>query len=482
MDFREKTEDMVDIDLRVQLQKWWGYGDFRPPQGEIVQCAIDRRDALVVMPTGGGKSICFQLPALLVPGLTIVISPLVALMENQVAELAQKGIAAGSIHGELPAVQRRGVLAAIEKQTLKMLYLSPETLLSQPVWSRLCRPECRIANIIIDEAHCLVQWGDTFRPEYRRLGAVRAALLKDKPQETIAIAAFTATADNSACQTIAEVLQLKNPARFILDPYRNNLFLKIDRVWTPHQRRQKLADNLHRQGKACGLVYARTRRDCEELAAWLREKGKATAAYHAGLSPSERRQLETAWLEDTLQFVVCTCAFGMGINKPDVRWVIHYHPPLLLAEYLQEIGRGGRDGKPSLAILLACEPTGCLYPDDKQRREFFIRRLAAQTRAAIQLAPTLPDRGNVAEVTRDRREANMALAILHRQGSLIWQDPFNFVRRSTSQPTATNWEEYNGVDRYLRTKDCRWSHLLAAYGQPRYNWRCGHCDRCRDLS
>ena len=183
-------------EVRATFKKIWGYEDFRPPQGEIVKSLLAKKDTLIIMPTGGGKSICFQLPALLQTGLTLVVSPLVALMENQVQELKERKLRAALLHSQLSTYQRRQTLQALERQQLRLLYLSPETLLSPPVWEKLSHPELVINGLILDEAHCLVQWGDTFRPAYRRLGAVRPALLKSKRRGTkIARAAFTATAD-----------------------------------------------------------------------------------------------------------------------------------------------------------------------------------------------------------------------------------------------------------------------------------------------
>ena len=193
------------------FQQFWGYQSFRPPQGEIVRSLLQGQDAVVVMPTGGGKSICFQLPALLSQGLTLVISPLVALMENQVDELRQRQLPAATLHGELSKRSRWQTLRDLEQQRLRLLYLSPETLLSPAVWERLCHPALKINGLVLDEAHCLVQWGDTFRPAYQRLGAVRPALLAQRPGTQIAIAAFTATADPKAIECLKTTLQLRQP-------------------------------------------------------------------------------------------------------------------------------------------------------------------------------------------------------------------------------------------------------------------------------
>ena len=343
--------------VRAAFRQIWGYNDFRAPQDKIVRCLLEAQDALIVMPTGGGKSICFQLPALLQFGLTLVVSPLVALMENQVQELRQKRLPAALLHSELSSAQRRRILQTVEKQQLRLLYLSPETLLSHSVWERLSAPYLQINGLILDEAHCLFQWGTTFRPAYQRLGAVRPALLKQKPPGTkIAIAAFTATADPTAQKIIQETLQLKTPAHFLTSPYRSNLNLQVQIAWTPRGRRRKLLQFIRAQGKQSGLVYVRSRRESEALSQQFSDY--SMAAYHAGLGAQERRQLEADWLAESLQFVVCTSAFGMGINKSNVRWVAHFQAPLLLSEYLQEIGRGGRDGKPAEALALMSEPTG----------------------------------------------------------------------------------------------------------------------------
>ncbi|MEK0186446.1 MAG: ATP-dependent DNA helicase RecQ, partial [Oscillatoriales cyanobacterium] len=193
---------------RAAFQKIWGYADFRPPQAEIVTSLLTGKDTLIIMPTGGGKSICFQLPALLQTGLTLVVSPLVALMENQVQELRDRHLPAALIHSQLPRHQQRQTMQSLQQNKLRLLYLSPETLLSKSVWEIISQPHIQINGLILDEAHCLVQWGETFRPAYRRLGTVRSALLQTKPEGSkIAIAAFTATANPAAQKIIKNVLQ-----------------------------------------------------------------------------------------------------------------------------------------------------------------------------------------------------------------------------------------------------------------------------------
>lgn len=474
-------------DRKLVLQRFqeiWGYTGFRYPQGEVIQCLLEQRDALIVMPTGGGKSICFQLPALLNQGLTIVVSPLVALMENQVQELRQRKLPAALLHSELPSQQKRQTLWALENQKLRLLYLSPETLLSSTVWQRLCQPQLLINALILDEAHCLVQWGDTFRPAYRRLGAVRPALLQHKPAGTkMAIAAFTATADPQAQQIIQQVLQLQHPQTVLQNPYRANLHLSINIAWTARGRRQQLLRYIQARPKQAGLVYVRTRRDGEALANWLTQQGYATVAYHAGLGPSERRSIEAAWLSGEMPFVVCTSAFGMGINHASVRWVVHFHVPLLLSEYVQEIGRAGRDNKPSEALSLVSEPTGWLDPEDKQRRQFFLNQDRKHRQLAQKLIGQIPGRGEVSAVTRQFKDAAIALSLLHSTGQLEWLDPFHYtINPSAAHPISAQDKATQGMTHYLITKQCRWQFILQAFGfaeaADTMEKGCGHCDRC----
>lgn len=461
------------------LQKFWGYGQFRPLQGEIVTSLLERRDVLVMLPTGAGKSLCFQLPALLQEGLTLVVSPLVALMENQVDALKSRDAAVALLHGEQSRAQRQQTLYTLERGQLKLLYLSPESLLSINLWQRLLHHCAAVETLVIDEAHCLTQWGSSFRPAYRRLGALRPALLQRR-QGQIAIAAFTATADTATQRNIRHVLGLENPQVFRSSPYRKNLSLKIVRVWTPAARRDRLRQFIQAQGQTTGLVYTRSRRDSEQLMEWLQSQGFQTAAYHAGLAPQVRRQIEQQWLCGELPFVICTSAFGMGVDKPNVRWVCHFHPPLTLAEYLQEIGRAGRDGQVSQTLLLASEPTGLLDPTDRQRREGFLNKMRSQTQLAQTLVQRLPREGYLPDILKQEPQAELALAILHTQGQLVWTDPFHYCLQSKTL-IVSDAELQTSIEAYLSERGCRWRFLLGAFGFGReaQGLACGRCDRCQ---
>lgn len=469
-----------------KFQAVWGYEQFRPPQGEIIQSLLCGNDTFVVMPTGGGKSICFQLPALFSQGLTLVVSPLVALMEDQVQDLHRRKLPAALLHNEVSKQRRQQTLQAIQRQQLRLLYLSPETLLSRAVWDCLCLPHVVINGLILDEAHCLVQWGDTFRPAYRRLGAVRPALLRHKPPGSqMAIAAFTATANPAAQETIQTILGLQCPQSFLLSPYRANLHLTVRIAWTPRERRHQVRQWTTQHPKQSGLVYVRTRRDSEQLAQELQQRGLRTRAYHAGLGAGDRRQIETEWLNDTLQFVVCTSAFGMGINKPDVRWVVHLHPPTLLSEYVQEVGRAGRDGKSARALMLVSEPTGWLDPEDKQRHHFFMQKGRSHQQKAVQLFKQLPPQGPLEAVQQTFPDSDLPLALLHRAERLIWTDPFHYELVAPQAPLRLKPPEIDRtLNDYVQTRSCRWRFLLEAFGftQQPPSWRCGHCDRCTRAS
>ena len=425
------------------LKSIWGFDQFRASQDAIVQALCNQNDALIVMPTGGGKSICFQVPGLVLPGLTIVISPLVALMENQVQAIVSKGVPAALLHSQLNRSERQKITYAIETQRLKLLYLSPETLLSQGVMAQLLNPELKISSLILDEAHCLVQWGDTFRPIYQQLGTVRDRLLAVRPNGTkINVAAFTATANPVEQMTIIQVLNLNNSIQFIELPYRSNLILKKQRVWTPHDRRQKLLKFIQSQNQTSGIVYVRTRNHSEELAQWLRSQTIQTASYHAGLVTSKKRDIEKDWMENRLTCVVATSAFGMGVDKPDVRWVVQYQPPLWLSEYVQEIGRAGRDGVQATGLTLVSERSGLLDPLD-----------STTWKRSIQ---TMHQKMKTRWSTTDRRSS---AGIAHLE--LLKSIP----KRSE-------------VEQYINHRGCRWNYIQNFFGNLNLIKPCGHCDRC----
>ncbi|MFN3360908.1 MAG: RecQ family ATP-dependent DNA helicase [Pseudanabaenaceae cyanobacterium] len=468
-------------EVRTKFKQVWGYGDFRPPQGEVIANLLAKRDGVVILATGGGKSICFQLPALLQSGLTLVISPLVALMEDQVQDLQRRQLPAATIHSNMTKNDRWQVLKNFGQW--RLLYLSPETLFSPPVWEKLCHPKLAIAGIMLDEAHCLVQWGDTFRPAYRRLGALRPALLKHKEKNhpPIPIAAFTATADPQVQSELCACLQLQDPHVILTSPYRQNLALHVEISWSPQGRKERSIKYIRSQQGEVGLVYVRTRKDSEELAAWFNSQGLKCTYYHGGMIPKERRQIEKAWLEGAYSFVVCTSAFGVGINNPKTRWVLHFQSPLTIAEYVQEVGRAGRDGKAAAALMLVSEPTGLLDNTDRNRYQFFLQQQRKIVQRARQLLPKLPRQGTYEEVSRMDADAPAALGLLHRAGKLVWHDPFHYeILPDACSLPAVDETATMQMQQFIRTRRCRWSFLLEVFGfvAEAKTMHCGICDNC----
>ena len=323
------------------LQSVFGYGTFRPYQEEIIATLVGGDDAFVLMPTGGGKSLCYQIPALCRPGVGIVVSPLISLMKDQVDALRANGVRAAFYNSSLKSAEARQVLAKLHAGELDLLYLAPERLLSEEFLARL--QEIPIALFAIDEAHCVSQWGHDFRPEYIQLGRLR----RDFPG--IPLLALTATADPQTRGDILARLQLRQAKVFIAGFDRPNIRYHVVDKQKPFTQLQAFLKG--RRGEA-GIVYALSRKRVEEVATKLAATGLQAAAYHAGLADAERRRVQEAFLRDDLQIVVATVAFGMGIDKPNVRFVVHYDLPKTIESYYQETGRAGRDGLPSEALLL----------------------------------------------------------------------------------------------------------------------------------
>ncbi|WP_218080441.1 RecQ family ATP-dependent DNA helicase [Anthocerotibacter panamensis] len=466
----EDEDEDFSYDLTGVLAQVWGYSQFRAPQRELVTALTSGQDTLALLPTGAGKSLCFQLPALLHLGTTLVITPLVALMEDQVQALRLRRVAAACYHSELPTPERLNVLQGMEEGRWSVLYVSPEGLLSREVWLRLGYLD--LARMVLDEAHCLATWGSSFRPTYRRLGAVRKAL-------RLPIAAFTATASPVTRACIQTVLGLHKPHIIALSPYRPNLQLTVRPVFTPAARRRALLQFLQKHQGQPGLVYVRSRSGAEDLAAWLTREGFLTSYYHAGLLGRERRTLERRWLEQELPFLLCTSAFGMGVNHASLRWVVHYEPPVCTEEYLQEIGRAGRDGQPAEGLLLASEPTGLLDDTDKRLHQYFARHQERQQHAVMAHIQKLPPSGVVTELTDSSAELAQVLGLLHQAGHLDWVTPFHYRCTHVSPQIAPPQPQTTlHMQRYPHTRQCRWQFLLSSLGETLPK-SCGHCDNCR---
>ncbi|SEP78026.1 ATP-dependent DNA helicase RecQ [Solimonas aquatica] len=330
--------------LHAELKRWFGFDHFRPGQEAVVRDALAGRDLLAIMPTGGGKSLCFQLPALLRPGLMLVVSPLIALMQDQVRLLQEMGIAATFLNSSLSGQEAGARIAALQRGEYKLLYLAPERLLMPEFLDGLLPRllgSVGIGALTIDEAHCVSEWGHDFRPEYRQLGSLRAHL----PQ--VPVFAFTATATQRVRQDIVAQLQLHEPALHLSSFNRPNLYYAV-RPKTSQTYAELLKQA--REGGS-GIIYCLSRKRVDELAARLAADGISVLAYHAGLNAETRRTHQERFIRDDVQVMIATVAFGMGINKPDVRWVLHYDLPRSIEGYYQEAGRAGRDGEPARCVL-----------------------------------------------------------------------------------------------------------------------------------
>jgi ATP-dependent DNA helicase RecQ len=332
-------EPLLDV-----LGRYWGFSAFRPLQREAMDAILTGCDSVVVLPTGGGKSLCFQAPALVRPGLAIVVSPLISLMKDQVDGLTANGVAAACFNSALPAEERAAVLRGVREGRYRLLYVSPERLAGDGSESFLAMLDrSQVSFIAVDEAHCISQWGHDFRPEYRQLARLRDAF------PGVSLHAYTATATARVRHDIATQLALRNPIELVGSFDRPNLVYRVlGRAKLKHQ----LQDVLGRHRGHAGIVYCTSRREVDALAAWLCEIGVRARPYHAGLADRERARNQDAFLDEHADVVVATVAFGMGIDRSDVRFVVHAGAPQSLEHYQQESGRAGRDGLEAECVLI----------------------------------------------------------------------------------------------------------------------------------
>jgi len=349
------------------LKNTFGYDTFRPLQREVIENVMTRRDTLAVMPTGGGKSLCYQIPSLRLDGLTVVVSPLISLMKDQVEQLRAFGVPALFLNSSLAPHEYQENMEYVKRGEVKLLYVAPETLLAPRILSLLA--SVKVDLLTIDEAHCISEWGHDFRPEYRQIIEVRKRF-----PEAVCLA-LTATATARVRQDIRTTLKFATTNEFIASFNRENLYIEVARKHDPYAQTIEM---LERYKSQSGIVYCFSRKQVDELAAYLASKGYSVRPYHAGLEDSERRRNQEAFIRDDAQIIVATIAFGMGINKPNVRFVIHFDLPKSIEGYYQEIGRAGRDGLPAHCLLLYS------YSDVAKLNYFIDQKTGDEKRVAIQ--------------------------------------------------------------------------------------------------
>ena len=396
-----------DAALVETLQRYWGYTSFRPLQREAMDAILAGRDSLVVLPTGGGKSLCFQAPALLRDGLAVVVSPLISLMKDQVDTLVGNGVPAACYNSSLSQDAKAGVLDRLRGGALRLLYVSPERLVGDggDQFVRLLAA-ARVSFVAVDEAHCISQWGHDFRPEYRQLARLRSVF------PDIGIHAYTATATARVRRDIASQLDLREPVELVGSFDRPNL---VYRVLARANVKRQLIEILSRHRGQAGIIYCTSRREVDALSSWLREHDVRALPYHAGLSDEERGRNQDAFLEEDADVIVATVAFGMGIDRSDVRFVVHAGAPQSLEHYQQESGRAGRDGLEAECVLVY------------STADFMKWRL-----------------------------------MLERNGEL----------------TEASRKLLRDMERYAASVGCRHRHLVGYFGEPYGKGDCGACDYC----
>ncbi|GAF04371.1 DNA helicase RecQ [Saccharicrinis fermentans] len=331
---------MVIEQAKEILKDIFGYSSFRPMQEKVIEAALNKKDCLVLMPTGGGKSICFQIPALALSGVTIVVSPLIALMKDQVEALKVNGVSAEYLNSSLSEQEQSVIIERLHKGDIKLLYVSPEKMNSESFYYIMLQVNVNL--IAIDEAHCISSWGHDFRPDYKKLGYLKKQF-KDVP-----IMALTATADPLTQNDIAIQLRLSKPKIFKDSFSRPNIFIEARPAY---KRKEVILDFIQEREDESGIVYCLSKKNTEDLSRFLRSNGVSSGFYHAGMDPSLRNRVQNDFINDRIKVVCATIAFGMGIDKSNVRWVIHHNLPKNIEGYYQEIGRSGRDGMPAHALL-----------------------------------------------------------------------------------------------------------------------------------
>jgi len=475
------------------LKQYFGFDDFRLGQGEIVDEILNGRDGLVVMPTGGGKSLCYQLPALCIEGVTLVISPLIALMKDQVDALKERNIPSAYINSTVPYEEQRQILDQVVNQEIKLLYIAPERFKLESFQNTLRK--INVQMVAIDEAHCLSQWGHDFRPDYMRLG--RALEIMGQPQ----CVAFTATATPTVRRDILQVLKLRDPFEIIRGFSRDNLTLNVEQTEKKADKVNRLEAIVNEYQK--GIIYCSTRSRVEEVAELVHALGMKVVAYHGGMSDQDRTKIQNDFISKKADIVVATNAFGMGIDRSDVRFVIHWEIPGSVEAYYQEAGRAGRDGAPSWCELF-------FNYADTRTQEFFIAGNNPPAALIRQTYQTLLNHANdnneidltikqITEHTGEKNSMSVGSALTHllklnvierfdltgsrAKGTRLLQPQLRSNKLEVDEQKLKDKEERDreklrAMVEFCYSETCREAWILEYFGsEPN---QCGRCDACRN--
>jgi ATP-dependent DNA helicase RecQ len=475
--------------LTSKLREYFGFRRFRPGQETVVRSALAGRDTLVLMPTGSGKSLCFQLPALELDGSTLVVSPLIALMKDQTEALQRKGFRAIAFNSTLPARERQEAEEALIRGETEFVYTTPEQL-SKPAFRGLLR-QAAIDLFVVDEAHCVSHWGHDFRPEYLELGTV----IDELGHPTVL--AMTATATDEVVDDILRQLRIPDAEIVHMGFCRPNLHLGVIPATDEAARRDHLAERLADE-TGSGIIYVATVRAVGELTEFLQGRGFSIASYHGRMRAADRAASQDQFMSGAVPIMVATNAFGLGIDKPDIRFVIHANLPGSIEAFYQEFGRAGRDGEPSRCTLL-------YLPDDRQLHSFFQSRrypdaedLVNAHHALRRIAEDLPRLEDVQAISPlPRTRLKVAMSLFRAKG-IVKEDLAGHLHLLEPDLThddlsrvARDYEERDVRDRlklqrlvdYAETRGCRWRHLLDYFGEDQQSSEdCGHCDRCEARS
>jgi ATP-dependent DNA helicase RecQ len=473
--------------LKQLMRGTFGLDEFRPGQEAVIKSIVDGRDTVAVMPTGSGKSLCYQLPALHLPGTTVVVSPLIALMKDQTDKLQALGVRARQVNSALDADELRTSIEAIDSGEVEFVFATPERLEDPAFLAMLQRHHVDL--FVVDEAHCLSEWGHDFRPAFLGLGAAIKAV--GSPP----VLALTATATESVLTDIVRQLGLKNPNCFNLGIYRPNLRYEVRRTVSDVAKQQNLVQIL-RGVEGTGIVYCATVKACEAVARVLEGEGLAVAMYHGRLAAGRRRDTQDRFMSGDLKAIVATNAFGMGIDKPDIRFVVHYDMPGSLEAYYQESGRAGRDGEPAHCVLL-------YRLEDRRTHQFFMGGkyptaddiMAARdaivalggdgepvAMTAIQAHAASTGRGRLRSVLTVMKEAGLVREL---RGARFRLSPGG-AAASKLEDVAKAYADRKEADRaklermagYAQSVTCRWKLLMDYFGEADAVDQCGSCDNC----